>query len=192
VTGAEARPLLVRHGESTWNRSGRVQGQTAHPRLTRRGRAQARALAATLVPLEVTRILTSDLRRATQTAAVLGRAVGITPEPTPLLRERHWGAWQGRSRRAAEEEARTLAPHERLAGGESVCDVRERVERLLRQLGHQIGVVVLVTHGDVIASLLGSEVPSNASVHRLPLAPWDTPAPCRHPGAGMCKGVPTS
>lgn len=123
------------------------------------------------------RILTSDLRRATQTAAVLGITVGITPEPTPLLRERHWGAWQGRSRCAAEAQAHTLAPHERLAGGESVCDVRERVERLQRQLGDQIGVVVLITHGDVIASLLGTEVPSNASVHRLSLAPWDTPAP---------------
>ncbi|RNM13946.1 hypothetical protein EFL26_13420 [Nocardioides pocheonensis] len=58
--GTEGGLLLVRHGESTWNRSRRVQGQTAHPRLTRRGRAQARALAATLGPLEVTRILTSD------------------------------------------------------------------------------------------------------------------------------------
>jgi len=192
VTGGEGGLLLVRHGESTWNRSGRVQGQTAHPRLTRRGRAQARALAATLVPLEVTRILTSDLRRATQTAAVLGRAFGIVPEPTPLLRERHWGAWQGRSRRDAETQARTLAPHERLAGGESVSDVRERVGLLLRHLGDRTGVVVLVTHGDVIASLLGTEVPSNASIHPVPLAPWDTPASDGTIRAGMCKGVPTS
>jgi broad specificity phosphatase PhoE len=140
----------------------------------------------------VARILTSDLRRATQTAAVLGRVVGIVPEPTPLLRERHWGVWQGRARRAAEVHARTLAPHERLADGESILDMRERLGRLLRQLRDETGVVVLVTHGDVIASLLGTEVPSNASIHPFPLAPWDTPAPGATPGAGMCKGVRTS
>jgi probable phosphoglycerate mutase len=176
MTGTEGRLLLVRHGESTWNRSGRVQGQTTHPRLTRRGRAQARALAATLARFDVARILTSDLRRATQTAAVLGRAVGMVPEPTPLLRERHWGAWQGHSRDAAEAHARALPLHARLPGGESTLDVRERVGRLLRRLGEPIGVVVLVTHGDVIAGLLDTEVPPNASIRPFPLATWDTAA----------------
>jgi broad specificity phosphatase PhoE len=192
VTGHQGSVLLVRHGESRWNRAGRVQGQTAHPRLTRRGRAQARALATTLASVGVTRILTSDLRRATQTAALLGLALGIVPEPTPLLRERHWGTWQGRRRDAAEADARTLAPEEPLPGGESVLDVRERAGELLGVLGEPTGVVVLVTHGDVIASLLGTESAPNASTHRLPLAQWDTPAPGAIPGAAMCKGVRTS
>jgi broad specificity phosphatase PhoE len=192
VTGPQGGVLLVRHGESTWNRAGRVQGQTAHPRLTRRGRAQARALATALASAGVTRILTSDLWRATQTAAMLGRALGVVPEPTSLLRERHWGTWQGRRRDAAEAHARTLAPDEPLPCGESVVDVRERVGSLLRALAQPAGVVVLVTHGDVITSLLGTESAPHASTHPLPLAQWDTPTPGALHGAGLCKGVRTS
>jgi broad specificity phosphatase PhoE len=192
VTGSHPGVLLVRHGESTWNRAGMVQGQTAHPRLTRRGRAQARAVAATLAPVGVTRILTSDLRRATQTAAIMGRALRVVPEPTPVLRERHWGTWQGRRRAAAEAHARMLAPDEPLPDGESVVDVRQRVVALLRDLARPTGVVVLVTHGDVIASLLGTRTVTNASTHRVPLALWDIPTPDAIPGAWLCEGVRTS
>lgn len=192
MTVAQSGVMLVRHGESTWNRAGRVQGQTPRPRLTRRGRAQARALATALASVGVTRILTSDLRRATQTAAILGRVLGVVPEPTGLLRERHWGTWQGRRCDAAEAHARTLAHDERLLEGESVADVRERVDKVLADLVRQTGVVVLVTHGDVIASLFGTEAVANGSTHRVPLAQWDTPTPGAIGGTGLCKGVRTS
>lgn len=191
MTGPRGAVLLVRHGESTWNRAGRVQGQVATPGLTRRGRVQARALAATLAPAGVTRIITSDLRRAVQTAAIIGRASGVEPETSALLRERHWGTWQGRSREAAEAHARTLAADEPLPGGESEVEVRQRLVGLLSDLVEPAGVLVLVTHGDVITSLLGTGVVPNGSVHPAPLTTWDTPTPVGSATFRMCKGVRT-
>lgn len=69
--------LLVRHGESTWNVAGRMQGQTASPALTDRGRRQAVEAGAQLLALGAERLLTSDLLRARQTAAIIGRTLGL-------------------------------------------------------------------------------------------------------------------
>lgn len=73
-----------------------------------------------------------------------------------------------------------------------MADVRARVGALLGDLARPSGVVVLVTHGDVIASLIGTETVPNGSTHRVPLAQWDTPTPGAIGGAGLCKGVRTS
>ena len=64
-----ARLILVRHGQSAYNADGLLQGQ-ADPPLSEAGRREARALAAALPRFE--NVLTSDLRRATETAALLG------------------------------------------------------------------------------------------------------------------------
>lgn len=89
--------VLLRHGESEWNVSGRFQGQhdTA---LSERGRQQARdaasGVAAGLAGRRV-RLLTSDLARAADTAAALGRELGVDAEPDTRLREVAAGDWQG-------------------------------------------------------------------------------------------------
>ena len=76
------RACLVRHGQSEWNLRRLPQGQTAHPRLTARGRRQA-ARAATLISddlaaggLTVERIVSSDLVRAVQTARIQADHLG--------------------------------------------------------------------------------------------------------------------
>ena len=76
---------LIRHGETTWNREGRVQGHLDSP-LTERGIAQAKAAGRTLRPLlngENFLLLTSPLGRARQTAALVLRQLG---EPAPAWR----------------------------------------------------------------------------------------------------------
>jgi probable phosphoglycerate mutase len=83
--------LLVRHGESTWNLVGRVQGQPASPELTERGRRQAADAGAELLGRGIRRLLTSDLVRPRQSAEIIGGALGFEPEATPILRERHYG-----------------------------------------------------------------------------------------------------
>lgn len=72
--------LLVRHGETTWNRDGVIQGW-ADSSLTDRGRRQARAVGRRLAGEGVDRLVASDLQRARETAAVLGEA-GVDAAPT--------------------------------------------------------------------------------------------------------------
>src|SRR5690348_10424533 len=88
---ATDRLLLVRHGESTYNAEGRLQGQ-ADPPLTSRGRAEAEALARVLDDLPA-QAIASDLVRARETAALLGHPAAPTDR---RLREIDVGEWQGR------------------------------------------------------------------------------------------------
>jgi broad specificity phosphatase PhoE len=88
-----ARLILVRHGQSTHNAQARLQGQ-ADPPLSDAGRAEAELLKPALARFEDDRVVTSDLQRAAQTAALLGYP-GARREPR--LREIDVGAWEGRS-----------------------------------------------------------------------------------------------
>ena len=84
---------LVRHGQSTSNKSGRWQGQGDCP-LSDLGRAQARALASRLHDQVFDRIVASDLARAADTARALARAVATDP----AWREIDLGRWEGLTR----------------------------------------------------------------------------------------------
>src|SRR3954453_14453058 len=86
-----ARLVFVRHGQSTYNAQMRLQGQ-ADPPLSETGRAEARLLAQSLPPFE--RVVTSDLVRASETAALLGYPGA---ERDPRWREIDIGEWEGRS-----------------------------------------------------------------------------------------------
>lgn len=146
------RLYFVRHGESTWNVEGRVQGQTHHVPLTAAGRAQARDAAKALAGLDAPMLVTSDLVRAAETAAIVGDALGLAPTLEPALREQSLGSLEGRL--ASELQPETTSPGQhvtsvRWGGGESVEDVYERVGAYLDTLRTD-GDVVLVSHGDTI------------------------------------------
>ena len=87
-----ARLVLVRHGQSTWNAEGRLQGQ-ADPPLSKLGRREAVALRGLLTGFPAGRVLTSDLRRTRETAAALGHPDAA---PNPVWREIDVGEWAGR------------------------------------------------------------------------------------------------
>ena len=163
--------VLIRHGESTWNREGLIQGQTLTPALTELGRAQAARVAADLAGSGARRILSSDAVRARQTAEIIGTALGLPVESTPLLRERHWGVFQGCPRDVARDVEAGLRPDQPLEGGESRVDVRRRARALLGQLDERPTVVV--THGGFITealTVLGVDAPpdvANCSVTRV-------------------------
>jgi broad specificity phosphatase PhoE len=176
--------LLVRHGESTWNADGRMQGQTASPELTERGRRQAVEAGAQLLARGPERLLTSDLVRARQTAAIIGTTLRLEPEVDPCLRERHYGTWQGRDSAEAMRATRSLPDHERVPGGESLIEVRQRWATLLAALRGIRGPVVVVTHGNLIVEAAGGPLPKNGSVTQLmlnevtgPLTPPDCSSP---------------
>jgi probable phosphoglycerate mutase len=90
------RVLLVRHGQSEWNADGRWQGQ-ADVALTDLGRSQAHHAARALGVVDA--IVSSDLSRAAETAAILSGELGVGPLVLdPDLRERDAGDWSGLTR----------------------------------------------------------------------------------------------
>lgn len=160
--------LLVRHGETDWNVQRRWQGQH-DVALNDRGRAQARAVADHIGSQDLgsVRLITSDLMRAADTAACIGRVLGHTVERDQRLREIHVGTWSGSTHtEIAETYPEGVRPWEReedatFGGAESVVDVRARVRSVLTDLeGSDVQTVVAVTHGGVIrigtAALLGT------------------------------------
>ena len=170
------RPLyLVRHGQSEWNVRRLTQGQTAHPRLTELGRAQAleatRLLADDLAAhgLCLSSIVSSDLVRAVETAEVLAERFGLTIELEPRLREQHLGWLEGRGYDetwAAAGEHDWSDPALPVASGESPFDVRDRMAAVMAEVDRG-RVVVLVSHGEAIRAAL-----AHVSGVALREAPW--------------------
>ncbi|MCP9899921.1 histidine phosphatase family protein [Cyanobium sp. Cruz CV13-4-11] len=94
--GAGCRLLLVRHGETDWNREGRFQGQIDIP-LNAHGLAQAEAARAFLAPIPLQRAYSSDMARPLRTAEViLGSHPGVPLTTNRGLREIGHGLWEGR------------------------------------------------------------------------------------------------
>lgn len=86
--------VLVRHGETDWNRERRFQGHADTP-LNAAGRAQARDVAHLLSGERFSAVYTSPLRRASETAMIVGRSLGLEPRELEALREIDVGDWQG-------------------------------------------------------------------------------------------------
>ena len=86
--------LLVRHGETDWNRDHRVQGQTDTP-LNATGLAQAHALASSLSCVPLDAVYSSDLARARMTAETVAEPHGLPVEVEVDLREKDFGTWEG-------------------------------------------------------------------------------------------------
>jgi probable phosphoglycerate mutase len=157
--------LLLRHGETTWNREGRMQGWAPTP-LTERGREQARRAGAAIADAyAVDRIVASDLRRTRETTAELLASLGLDPSFDRRWRERSFGDLQGLTVEAVFEGhpeysllasgaagARATPPN-----GESLVDARERVldgwDALVAG-GDPDETVLVVTHGGPLFLLL--------------------------------------
>ena len=86
--------IVLRHGRTEWNATGRFQGQADIP-LDHRGLAQANGAARVLAELAPAAIVSSDLRRATQTAGALSELTGLAVALDARLREIDVGSWEG-------------------------------------------------------------------------------------------------
>lgn len=162
------RLLLVRHGESIWNRDEIVQGQDG-PGLSPLGHEQARRLADRLLAAAPDAVVvSSDLERCVETAAPYVRRVGRDALLDTALRERHFGRWQGRARDEVASSdpqrwARLMRREDVVGevGGESTPQLDARVVPALRRLAAAAPVTVVFTHGGPIwhgtHALLGIE-----------------------------------
>lgn len=152
--------ILIRHGQTDENVSGKISGQGAVP-LNARGQEQARLAAEVLAPLGVTHLLSSPVVRARQTAEVIAQRLGKAVEDVPSLHEVDYGAWEGsffqtqRSHPAAHavfhDPINAVFPD-----GESLLNVQRRgveaVESARRR--YPQGVIAVVSHGDVIRTTM--------------------------------------
>ncbi|HEY1839551.1 MAG TPA: glucosyl-3-phosphoglycerate phosphatase [Mycobacterium sp.] len=174
------RLVMLRHGQTEFNLGSRMQGQL-DTALTELGRTQAVAAAEALAKHQPLLVVSSDLRRASDTAVALQERTGLGVRVDDRLRETHLGDWQGMTH--AEIDA--VAPGARLAwrddaswaphGGENRVDVAARSLPLIAELvaaepewgaiGEPPRPVVLVAHGGLIAAL-------TAALLRLPVGNW--------------------
>lgn len=86
---------LVRYGETKDNVAKIIQGQL-HGELTSVGKAQIEELAITLSDIHIDAIVSSDLKRAYDSAQIMAQQKNLKVYTTPLLRERDWGDFTGR------------------------------------------------------------------------------------------------
>jgi probable phosphoglycerate mutase len=140
--------VLWRHGQTVWNVERRFQGQSDIP-LDQTGQAQAGRAARLLAALRPDMIVSSDLSRATMTAAPLARLTGLDVVLDKDLRERHGGCWEGlldtEIRERYPAEAVTWSPPD----GESGAVVADRVAAALHRTVASVGdgLAVVVSHG---------------------------------------------
>jgi broad specificity phosphatase PhoE len=145
--------LLVRHGESIWNASRRLQGQADMP-LSDLGIAQAQALAPLIGQMAPDHVICSDLGRAQQTAQLLGYPAA---RPDPMLREISVGDWTGLPIAAIDQAAYRgwRAGQHTPRNGESWADFRARTLAAVTAAHIEAAEnVLMVCHGGVIRALL--------------------------------------
>jgi probable phosphoglycerate mutase len=164
--------VLWRHGQTIWNVEGRFQGQTDID-LDVTGQAQAERAARLLAALAPDAIFSSDLRRASGTAAPLAQLTGLDVRPEKDLRERYGGRWEGLTnaeiRQQYPAEYATWMPPD----GETSAAVAQRVTPVLERIAESMTpgqLAVVVSHGAAIRLGL-------AQLLRLPEELWPVLGP---------------
>ncbi|AGZ39835.1 histidine phosphatase family protein [Actinoplanes friuliensis] len=157
------RLIVWRHGNTDWNAGNRVQGQTDVP-LNDLGRQQAVDAAELLVRMRPDALVSSDLRRAADTAAALAALTGLSVTHDERLRERSFGLWQGLTMAEVaetrpEEHARWAAGADVIGGEvETLEDLGKRVADALQAAADGVGpdgTVIVATHGAAARSGVG-------------------------------------
>jgi 2,3-bisphosphoglycerate-dependent phosphoglycerate mutase/probable phosphoglycerate mutase len=181
------RIILLRHGQTDYNVAGRMQGHL-DSMLTEVGHEQAAAAAPVLAALAPDRMISSDLRRAADTAEAVGAACGLPVKFDARLRETHLGRWQGRTVAEIDrDEPGAIAtwrsdPTWAPPGGESRVAVVARSRPVVDELDAELAdsgetstTVLLVAHGGLIAGLV-------TGLLELPTAAWPS-----FGGMGNCR-----
>jgi broad specificity phosphatase PhoE len=157
--------LLVRHGETEWNRTGQIMGEEPVP-LNHRGEEQARCLATILEHRSIHAIYSSPVARAHQTADILATSLQLYVTVDRGLTEVNVGEWVGRFwTELADDQIRRnfyINPQDtRPPGGETLREVQARavscVERILADgvlEDRETDQVVFVSHADVLRTII--------------------------------------
>ncbi len=156
--------LLVRHGETEWNRDGRYQGRTDIP-LSRDGESQVRALGLRLAHVPITAAISSPLSRAKRTAQAVLTGRTIELELDEGLVEISHGAWEGQLSSDVEAAHADMLGRWRARpdrdvpagpGAETLGDVEARAWPVLERVTRRLGAddTLLVTAHDAVNRVL--------------------------------------
>jgi phosphoserine phosphatase len=154
--------LLIRHGETQWNRELIFRGRADIP-LSDKGRAQAEQLAVALAAEKIDAVYASSLSRAQQTAAPLAAPRSLEAQVSDNLLDMNFGEWEGLSVKEVEARypkifqlwqnhpERCVPP-----GGEGLAEIRARIKSGLSQWidRHPAQTVALVSHRVVCKVML--------------------------------------
>lgn len=164
------RIILVRHGQTAWNREERFRGRSDIP-LDETGIKQAEATAVRLASSGACAVLSSPLKRTVMTAQPIAAALGLSVEPWDDLIDIDYGKWQGLSTAEARTNDPLLyqrwleAPHlAAFPGGEGLQNVRDRIVRVIATVLARYAdrTIILVSHVVVcrvfICTVLGLEL----------------------------------
>jgi len=158
------RLILVRHGETEWNRQNRIVGHTEIA-LNETGRRQAELLANALCNEKPSAIYASPLRRTRETAAEISRVLGVQVKFDDALKEIAAGNIDGLTFEEVAENHSDFFQHWMrgdpslcLPGGESFMDLRNRTWPLLQRIvsEHTDGDVIIVSHTLAIMSIIAA------------------------------------
>jgi probable phosphoglycerate mutase len=165
---------LARHGETDANAEGRVQGSIDSP-LNERGREQARELAREASQLGLEALYTSHLRRARETAAIVGAELGLEPRVDERFAESWRGEWEGRLIAEIKQEdpdawegSLAVDPGFRFPGGESLEEHAARVEAALADVSRGPLPALVVCHGGTIRRVLAARRPERLTALAVP------------------------
>lgn len=154
--------ILIRHGETIWNKEGRFQGHVNVP-LSETGVRQAELVRDYLKDYSITAVYTSDLVRAAKTAQIIATPHGLSATPDQRLREFSFGIWEGLTRIEIEQKYKALYlerqrnAYAKVPGGETAIQLQSRAMEAVYEICHkESGVVVLVSHGGTIRSTLAT------------------------------------
>lgn len=157
------RIILVRHAQTTWNQSRRIQGGNSDTQLNNEGDRQCLCLAERLKKEKVQAIYSSPLSRAIHTAEAIAHCHGLPVITDPALKEIDCGTMEGASIRDIGERLQKLVQggdeNDLLftnCGGESVAELKERawgaIQRMAKE--HPDSTVVVVSHYFVISAIV--------------------------------------
>ena len=164
----------VRHGETQWNRAGKMQGWHDSP-LTELGLAQARAVANGIDGRQVEVIYSSDLKRAVDTANIIAQKLDVQVNIDPRLRERNMGEMEGLTHEMYGEIAPdqlkqylTFDPQWPIPGGESLIQRSERCISAANDIcsKHPGQTILFVAHGGVLSSFFHHAIGRDLSLPR--------------------------
>ena len=146
-----AELFLARHGETEWTRAGRHTGRTDLP-LTGNGRRRARGLAGALGRRRFALVLTSPLRRATETCELAG--LGDRAEIREDLREWDYGDFEGLTTpEILERQPGWSLWIDGCPGGETAAAVGERADRVIEEVREAGGDTIAFGHGHMLRVL---------------------------------------
>ncbi|SDE56780.1 histidine phosphatase family protein [Glycomyces harbinensis] len=177
------RLLIVRHGQTEWNIAGRIQGSSDID-LDETGKAQAAEAAPELAAYEPTRIISSDLRRAVDTARPVADITGVEVELDKRLRERAYGPWEGLTHHEIAD--RFPEDHRRWRSQEPLqhpdietwAELHRRTSEAVRDIVESDveGTAIVVCHGgsarQIIGGILDWEQGPTSSLSGMDNAHW--------------------